>query len=148
MSYAIRLHNFIENYNVLTAPTNRTNQFLRKHRTLYKIALLANHIFRATMMTFLLLVRPFGCPLSICFWLAGSIFYRLTVENNCAYKFALPSFAGGLAFHVGKPALHSLIQGSVFASQEALSRVFLPLLPLSAYFAYIALTVSYDVDHR
>jgi len=36
-----------------------------KIRSLYKAALLANHIFRTASMTVLMLVRPFGCSLSL-----------------------------------------------------------------------------------
>jgi hypothetical protein len=65
----------------------------------------------------------------LCF--VGSLFYRLSVEKNCAYKFALPAFAGSMAFMIALPALISMINGVAFAnvaSGFANCALFLPLL--------------------
>ena len=92
-------------------------------------------------MTGLMQVMPysFAANAMICF--GGSLFYRLTVETNCAYKFSLPAFSGGLALLSVKailatrPALNSLpMIGSGF--------VFL------RYLSYIVLTVEYDVNEK
>jgi len=134
MTLSVSFHNFIDRNNIFAKPTRSVHQFLRNHPTLYKIALIVNHLFRAVMMAALMLMLPFSPWISMGICLAGAIFYRLTVETNCAYKFALPSFAGGSALLIAKGA------SAPFAS------AFVCLIPLSAYFAYIGLTVSYDVD--
>ena len=96
MSCALALHNAIEKYNVLRKPTDQIKGYFKQHPNLYKAALLANHIFRALSMTALSFYLPHPINLAVCF--ASSLFYRLTVETNCAYKFALPAFAGSIAF--------------------------------------------------
>ncbi len=91
---------------------------------------------------------PFSVPVNLGICFAGSLFYRLTVETNCAYKFALPAFAGSIAFPMGMTALTSLVTGVAFASMYAFGLAVLTLVPLAAYVTYIVLTVSYDVDNR
>jgi hypothetical protein len=148
MSYAVCLHNCIERYNILTAPTLRMNEFLRKHRMLYKGALLVNHVFRTAMMAAFLPVIPLFLTASAFLCFAGSLFYRLTVENNCAYKFALPSLAGAIAILIGQSSIIGIIDGAAFISLRAFGKTLALLLPLTLYAGYIALTVSYDVDQR
>ena len=92
-----RLHDFIENHNFLKGPTDRVDAYLRSHRTLYKVALVINHLFRSVAMAAFLSVMPFSMPINLAICFAGSLFYRLTVETNCAYKFALPAFGGSVA---------------------------------------------------
>jgi hypothetical protein len=123
---ALALHNFIQQHNPLTHLTDKSSEFLHTHPRLYKLALLINHLFRAIAMTALMHFLPFSLMTNTLLCLTGSIFYRLTVENNCAYKFALPAFFGSLAFLAAK---HTV-------------------LPLLSYSIYVLLTVSYDVDER
>ncbi len=145
MTLATALHDAIMKYNVLKKPTQTLHHFLRSHPTIYKIALIVNHLFRAVMMAALMLFLPFSPFVCMGICLAGSIFYRLTVETNCAYKFALPSFAGGVSVLIAKEAVvHALAKGALASFASA----FAGLIPLSAYFCYIALTVSYDIDHH
>jgi hypothetical protein len=148
MSCATALHNLIEQYNVLTGPTDQMNDYLHDHPDLYKTALILNHLFRAASMTTFMFCLPLPFVLSAGICLAGSIFYRLTVENNCAYKFALPAFGGSAAFLMGQVSLAQLISGVAFASLETVAAALTSLLPLATYMAYVILTVSYDVDQR
>ncbi len=142
------LHGFIERYNVLQNPENILKRFFASHRNLYKVVLVANHIFRALAMTGLCLFLPFSPLVNAGICLLGSLFYRLTVENNCSYKFALPAFAGGIAFPVGLYGIIQLVTGAAFASFATLGLSFLSILPLAAYLTYVVLTVNYDVNHR
>lgn len=108
----------------LEKATETVKEYLNDHPTLYKIALIVNHIFRAVSMGFFMMALPFSAPVSLAICAAASLFYRLTVEGNCTYKFALPAFAGALALQ--------------FAS----------IIPLTCYVAYIVLTVNDDVDQN
>ncbi len=126
------MHNTIERFNVLQTPTQTLNHYFRAHKTQYKVALLVNHVFRAISMAALMIALPFSELAGTAICLAGSLFYRLTVETNCAYKFALPAWAGSIALLIAK--------GPMMTS--------LSFLPLAAWTAYVVLTVSYDVDHR
>lgn len=147
MTCAESLHNFITNYNVLKTATDQIETFLNEHPEIKKVVLLVNHIFRAIAMLALRLFLPFSLLVNdlICF--AGSLFYRLTVETHCAYKFALPAFAGSMAIPLAQAALYDFISGVAFASLATLGIALLSLIPLAAYTTYIILTVSYDVDN-
>lgn len=147
MNLATYLHTFINNYNILKTPTEKLRDYLKEHPNFYKSTLLANHVFRAASMAAFSRFLPCSAPVSagICF--AGSLFYRLSVEINCAYKFALPAFAGSTAFLMGRDALTDVVSGAAFASLGKLSKASASLAPLGLYLSYIVLTVSYDVDN-
>ena len=142
------LHQFIEAHNFLQKPTQQISQFFRENPTCYKVALLVNHIFRAGAMAAFCAMMPFVAPVNLAICFAGSLFYRLTVETNCAYKFALPAFAGSVAIPIGASAISGLISGVAFASLSSLGMTFISLVPLVVYVSYIVLTVNYDVDHH
>jgi hypothetical protein len=122
--------------------------YFKAHPAALKAALLANHIFRAASMTTLSKMLPFSTPLNTAICFSGSLFYRLTVETHCAYKFALPAFAGSLAFLTAQRPIVDLISGVAFASLSTLIATLSAILPLTAYFSYIALTINYDVDNQ
>jgi hypothetical protein len=136
MSLSVQFQNALEQVNVLKKPTETIKEYLNNHPTLYKIALLVNHIFRASAMAFFMLALPFSFPVNLALCFSASLFYRLTVEGNCSYKFALPAFAGAVAMPFAQAAI----------SQAASIATIGLLLPLTAYVVYIVLTVNYDVD--
>lgn len=143
------LSNVCEQFStILQKPTEQVSEYLTAHPDLYKAALLANHLFRALAMTAFAVFLPFSIPINLAICFAGSLFYRLTVENNCAYKFALPAFAGSIAIPVAAGAITTLVTGVAFASMGAFALACLSLVPLAAYLTYIVVTVSNDVDER
>jgi hypothetical protein len=146
MSCAVRFHDFIEKYNLLEKPTVAIGEFLNKHPTVYKIVLIFDHLFRAAMMVGLMFIPhiPIYASMSFCF--VGSLIYRLTVEKNCAYKFALPAFAGAAAFMLTLPALINMINGVAFLTAGSGLLTCASFAPLLLYGTYIFLTVNYDVD--
>lgn len=148
MTLAARLHDGITTYNILKKPTDRIAEYFAEHPKVFKVALIVNHIFRAAAMVALMMILPFSLPVNILVCAAGSLFYRLTVESNCAFKFALPALAGAAAFMIAKTALASIISGVAFATLGAFAIAFVALIPLAVYVAYVILTVSYDVDHK
>jgi len=147
MSYATSFHQQVTKYNPLEAPTKQLEQYFKNHPEQYKGVMIANHLFRAvSMWAFLKYNRnPMQTKLLACF--AGSLMYRMTVEVNCAHKFALPAFGGAVAFMMGSRSLTKVINGSAFYSLKALSKAFVSLIPMEGYFVYITLTTSHDVDH-
>lgn len=148
MAAAAGLHAFIDKHNILKSATEKINAYLHKHPTLYKIVLIANHIFRALAMFALMLVFPISPFISMGICFAGSLFYRFTVENNCAYKFALPAFFGACAAMLAKMAWIPIIAGAALASVGAWFLAAAAVVSIAAYVVYIALTVSYDVDQK
>ncbi len=147
-SLDVRLHDCIEKYNVLQKPTEQINAYFQEHPNFYKVALLVNHVCRALAMAAFCSMLPFSGAINVAICFAGSLFYRLTVETNCAYKFALPAFAGSIAIPMAMTALNPIITGVALASLTGLGPAFVSLIPLAAYITYIVLTVNYDVDNR
>lgn len=143
---SVALHNCIENYNILARPTAFLAEFFDNHPNIYKVALIISHLFRAAMMFGFMCIPgiPLAASIPVCF--AGALFYRLTVERNCAYKFALPAFAGSTAAMLAVPAIMGMISGAAFATAGACAFACFSLLPLPLYAAYILLTVNYDVN--
>ncbi len=141
-----KLNDCIDRYNILVTPTTKIGDYFQTHPIAYKITLLINHLFRAAMMIGLMFIPhiPLYISMPLCF--AGSLFYRLTVEKNCAYKFALPAFAGAAAFMLALPALINLFNGVAFTTFGTGLLTCLSFIPLLGYAAYIGLTVDYDVD--
>lgn len=148
MSCSATFHHAIQKYNVLNNPTRQTSLFFKRNPNLYKVALLTNHIFRAIAMTTFCTALPFGMPVNIALCFTASLFYRLTVETNCAYKFALPAFAGSLTFPMALEATGKIVEGLAFESLGACASAAISLAPLALYCTYIVLTVSFDVDRR
>lgn len=143
---SVRFDNCIDRFNILKAPTECIANYFDTHPTAYKIALIMNHLFRAGMMVGIMFIPhlPLAAGMAICF--AGSLFYRLTVERNCAYKFALPAFAGAAAFMLALPAFISMVNGTGFASVAVGFKTCASFIPLALYGAYILLTVNHDVN--
>ena len=88
MEFSVELRDFVNKYNPLETPTELIRDYLLEHRTIYKITLVAN---------FVLLTLMFVSPLSPGLGLATglglrALFYRLTIETNCIYKFSLPVY--------------------------------------------------------
>lgn len=148
MGLSVQFHNALEQVNVLKKPTETIKEYLTKHPTLYKIALLVNHLFRAAAMSFFMLALPFSLPINLALCFSASLFYRLTVEGNCSYKFALPAFAGAAAFPFAQAGYAELISRAAFQSLGSFVASLGLLLPFTAYVAYIVLTVNYDVDQN
>lgn len=143
---SLRYHNCIESCNFLHAPTKFIANIFDNNPTIYKIALLINHLFRAGMMVGVMCIPhiPFAPVMAICF--TGSLFYRLTVERNCAYKFALPAFFGAAAFMLALPAIISMINKTAFTSIGSGFKACVSLIPLILYSIDITLTVNYNVN--
>ena len=135
------LATFIDRYNVLAQPTAWLREHFKNHPTQFKAALIVNHLFRAAAMQSSMQILPFSLRtnMGVCF--VGSLFYRLMVEDNCAYKFALPAFAGGVAGWIAKKAL---IEGVALTSIRAL----VVFTPVALYLSYVVLTVDHDVDQK
>lgn len=148
MQCSTTFHEFITKHNVLQNATKNIGDFFKKHPTVHKVVLIANHIFRALLMTAFCYTLPYSLPANLAICFTVSVFYRLTVEGNCPFKYALPSFAGSIAFPLGLKGLVELTSHAAFSSLKSFSLAGLGVGSLLAYFVYIILTVDYDVDNR
>lgn len=147
-TFDVKLHQFIENNNIFDNFADAVKDFFKEHPLAHKIALVANHIFRALAMSALCLALPFAPAANIGICFAGSLFYRLTVENNCPFKFALPAFAGSLAIPLGVQAILDFVSHVAFASLDTFIKTTGALVSLFAYTSYVLLTVNYDVNNH
>lgn len=94
-----------------------------------KVAIVFNHIMRSMPLVALLQISP--CPpIQKYLFISGTaLFYRVTVERLCSYKFALMSSIGAIAFDFAK------------------NKSFNPLstIPLFAY-AITVIRIAYTTD--
>jgi len=77
-------------------------EFAKEHPVINKVVIVANHAFRLVSMIALMQVLPFSTAVNCTLMIAGSLFYRVTIERLCPLKFALLSCAGSLAFEFAK----------------------------------------------
>lgn len=148
MLTSLSCHNMIMKYNLLQSPTKKISDYFDNHPRLFKMVLLTTHVFRAVTMSGFCSVVPFSLPVSMVLGFAGSLIYRLTIETNCAYKFALPAFAGSLTYLLAKSALDPLVSRKAHETIRAFGLIFSSAFALAAYTTYIVLTVDYDVDEK
>lgn len=143
---ALQFHRFIEKNNVLEYPTKVVHEYLKKHPVIFKVVLVASHIFRALTMLFFMSALPYSTFVNTTICLAASLVYRLTIETNCAYKLSLPSFGGAIAFSLSKKARADSVSRAAFSSLKDFAFIASNVFPIVMYVIYITLTVSYDVD--
>lgn len=96
------LSTLYEKANPFDKVTAAVGQWIDKYPLLHKIVLFANHLFRGLCMGGMMTLLPFGFAVNGAICLFGSIFYRVTVERFCPFKFAIASFFGGIAIEMSK----------------------------------------------
>ncbi len=133
-------------YSPLNEPAKNLQKIFKEHPQLYKGILLVNHVFRAAAMVGFMQMLSYSMMTNIAVCVGFSALYRLTVEKNCAFKFALPALGGSVAFLVSKQALLKVIQGTAFHSINAFVSSSLALLPLCTYIGYVTLVVDHEVN--
>lgn len=112
--------------------------WLDQHPLINTIALVANHIFRTLpMYAFISLLLPYSLAVNCGIAIAGSLFYRLTVERLCVLRFAIPACLGSVAVEMAKPALSQLIHLSAHQSFKHLAISLAGVAPLTLYFTAI-----------
>ncbi len=147
MHLDVQFHQALQKVNGLERPTQWCANQARNHPDFYKGVLVINHLFRAvSIWAFLKYCQsPMKIKLAICF--GGSLIYRLTVESNCAYKFALPAFFGGAALLTASRSAAKIMNRSALRTFKSLGHASLNMVPIAGYLVYITLTASYDVDN-
>ena len=129
---------FSESVNHLVNKTCRSiSGFLDKHPVVYKVVLVACHLFRAAGMYGMMMVSPFSLPITCALAIGGSLLYRASVERFCCFRFALPSCVGAGAYWLGKVPLIQVATGAAFTSISAAALSVAGALPLVGYLGYI-----------
>ncbi len=102
-----------------------TKEWLSLHPTALKATLIVNHLLRTIPIYCMMALLPFSLPINFALCAAGSLFYTLTIEGNCIYKFTLPSLFGAAAWRLAP----------------------ISLIPLTLWTAYIIHTSIQDVQN-
>ena len=74
--------------------------WLDQNPTVYKVALIVNHVVRALMNFAMMVWMPMPLLGSAGLMLIPSLLYRASVERFCVFRFTLPSWAGGVAMSI------------------------------------------------
>lgn len=131
---------------ILEKPTAQLDSYFRKHPRLFKGVLLVDHLFRAAAMVGFMFIPHIPKPVSWSLCVLGSLYYRLTVEKNCAYKFALPALAGAASFMLLLPTILKIMNQTAFLTVGSGTLASLSFIPILVYAGYIVVTVSQEVD--
>jgi hypothetical protein len=139
----------------LTTLENKTTQwiepigkYLDKHSGLYKICVVAIHIFRASAMFALMELSPLSLLATCSLMVGASILYRAAIERYCAWKFAIPSMIGAGAMWAAKLSLIGVIAGKAFDSLGSAISVVLGLLSLTCYLGWICYLSHQDIENH
>ena len=123
-------------------------KYLDDHPRLYKICVVAIHIFRASCMYALMELSSLPL-LTTCGLMAGaSVLYRAAIERYCAWKFAIPSMIGGMAIWAAKSALIAIVAHKVFLSLGATIGTALGILSLVSYIGWICYLSHKDIENH
>ena len=119
---------------------------LDKHPVLHKVVIIVAHIFRMLAMLALISFLPFGLVTNCILSLSGSLFYRIAIERNCPFRFAIPACLGAMAFAFSVPHLVALIAKTTFSQfMQALTTA----IPFGIYLGYIIWSANSEVNaHR
>lgn len=91
---------YLEKKITLNPIAEKYTSWVQNYPTIDKIAKLFNHLIRASCMWAMMSVMPYSLLTSSVICLSAALFYRITTENPCPFKYSLPSFFGGLAFQL------------------------------------------------
>lgn len=140
--------NQIPRYIGLDKATKAVGSWLDRHPLINKIVMVVNHIFRTLAMVALMYFLPFAAPINLAIGLAASLFYRITVERFCPFRFALSACIGAAAFELSKPFLVDIINGVAFSSFTAFAASFIGILPFAISAVAIILISNNAVDAK
>ncbi len=128
----------------LDAPTVKVQNWLEKHPTVHKVIIFSWHLFRALRMAAFMYFLPFTPVINIALSLGVSLAYRLIVEGNCAYKFALSEWVGGTALEMGLPTIAKIING---VAVSALSST-IAIVPIALWGIGAGVIASQEVKNQ
>ncbi len=115
----------------------KIGDWLDRHPKINTIVVIANHIFRALGMLALFTVMPGSFLAKCAIMLGASLFYRITIERFCHFRFAIPACLGGMAMELSIPALANIINGAAIQSFASLGTSLIAISPLVLYLAGI-----------
>lgn len=112
---------------------------------LHKVVVVVAHIFRMLAMLALISFLPFGFAINCLFTLAGSLFYRVAIERNCPFLFAIPACLGAMALAFSIPYAVALFAKATFAH---FAQALATSVPFGLYLGYIIWSAHTEVNER
>lgn len=113
-----------------------------------KIIVVANFIFRTAMMVCFMAAMPFSILPNFLISFGLSVFYRVTIERFCQYRFSILSCAAAGGYEIAKPALTALISGAAFTSLAAFGSTLILMTPFVICGAAIISVTNQNVNER
>jgi hypothetical protein len=112
---------------------------LDHHPEVYKVVLVASHLFRASSMFALMKSLTMSDPLSVGIMVGASLLYRASIERFCQFRFTLPSLiGGGVMWAAHRIALPSFAGSAI--------RMGMGGMGLVGYFVYIVSLSCADIE--
>lgn len=130
---------FVEN---IVEPIGRQ---LDANPLIHKIVVFAAHLIRLIGSLALITFLPFSMPVNCVLSLASNIFYRITIERNCSFLFAINDCLGAMALHFTIPYLVNQLALSSFAM---LAATLASTVPFLAYLGYTVWVTHSEVEER
>lgn len=127
---------------------DNVGSILDENPTINKIVILVNYIFRTAMMVTFMAALPFSILPSFLISAGANIFYRLTIERFCQYRFAILSCLTAGAYELAKPAFLSLISGAAFVSISAFATALALTIPLAVTASIIFHDTNKNVNDK
>jgi hypothetical protein len=125
---------------------NPVGEWLDAHPFVNKVVVVANHFFRAVAMHTFMCFLPLSLLINFTVGLAGSLFYRMTIERFCHFRFALPSFLGAIAFSISYNLLQTVMRRVALNSFKFMAYAFITALPLVQYIGYVLVITHQAVE--
>lgn len=123
-------------------------EFLDQNPLLYKITLIACHIFRALTMGAFMAYSLLGSLATCSLTLFSSVLYRAGVERFCAFRFMMPSVLGAAAFWAAKAAAVSFVAGAAFSTLGTTLGFGLGVASLAGYLTFVCFISHSDVENH
>jgi len=128
--------------------SENVGKVLDENPLINKIVVLANFVFRIAMMVTFMAALPFSILPSFLISVGASIFYRVTIERFCQYRFAILSCVEAGAYEIAKPALAALISGAAFSSLAAFGTSLALMTPFVIGGAAIISVTNQNVNEK
>lgn len=127
---------------------NKVGSFLDHSPTVFKIAIVATHFFRAIAVFAMMELAPYSPLMSLAILVPSSLLYRAAVERFCRFRFTLPALVGGTALWVTKQAMITLVTKTALASVSTVFTAGIGMGVLAGYTVFVHYQSHADVEKR
>lgn len=142
----VKLDDFLKEPTMMKAAIDAAGVELKKHPNIYKCAIIVDHLLNASKMYALVQILPYSKCTNCVVTGISSLYYRVTAEGPCAFRFSIISCFGGAAFISARIGMIEFARGTAFRSLALFLKSSCTLAPLSIYLFCIVKFTNDDVD--